>query len=540
MIHDEDYEYFIDSIKSLINDEKDSINIILRIKTKENDIKWINLILNILRKEVEGSTIISGYIYDVTENKLNEIALRESEKRFRETYNKLVESEERFRNLFEKSPIGISITDKNGKVLLANSELKNILGYTLEELQNMTWMEYTYPDDVQKDYELFIKLINREIDKYQIEKRFIKKDGSIVFTNLIASAIFDKDGNFLYEFALIEDITERKMLYTAIEENQKRFKLFFEKNPLGIIVVDENNMYIASNKVYQELLGYTEEELKNMDLKNLTYPEDYKIQNEMLKKIIKREIDSFELEKRYIRKDGNVIWAKLYVSAIFNEKDEVEYFVGMVKDITEEKRLRDELNESHEKLKKSLDNILTLTTKIIEMKDPYTAGHQKKVMLIATKIAEKLKLPLDKIESIRIASYVHDVGKIVVPFEILNKGGRLTESEMSIVKEHSKAGYEILKNIEFPYPIAEIVYQHHERLNGSGYPRGLKDGEIMLEARIVAVADVFEAMTSHRPYRPKYPKEEVLKELKEKSGILYDENVVNTLIDIVEKNELNW
>lgn len=173
------------------------------------------------------------------------------------------------------------------------------------------------------------------------------------------------------------------------------------------------------------------------------------------------------------------------------------------------------------------------------MKDPYTLGHQGRVAYLAKKIAKKLNLNEDIIEKIRLASFLHDIGKLTIPTEVLNKGGKLSENEYLLVKEHCKNGYEIIKRVEYLTPIAEIVLQHHERLDGSGYPLGLKDDEILLEARVIAVCDVFEAMTSHRPYRPAFSINDALKELKEKKGILYDPIVVDVLEELIINKEID-
>lgn len=186
-----------------------------------------------------------------------------------------------------------------------------------------------------------------------------------------------------------------------------------------------------------------------------------------------------------------------------------------------------ELKESEKKLKTSLLDSITALAAIVEMRDPYTAGHQRRVAQLAIAIARELRLPEEQVEGVHLAGVVHDVGKIRVPAEILSKPGRLTELEMAIIREHAQNGYEILKSIDFPWPIAQIVRQHHERQDGSGYPQGLRSEQIMLEARIVAVADVVEAMSSHRPYRPALGTDCALQEMERGRGTFYDAAVVD-------------
>jgi response regulator RpfG family c-di-GMP phosphodiesterase len=195
------------------------------------------------------------------------------------------------------------------------------------------------------------------------------------------------------------------------------------------------------------------------------------------------------------------------------------------------------LKESEAKLRASLFDSVSAIAATVEMRDPYTAGHQRRVAEIAKAIAGELGLPEQQIESIYLASVVHDVGKVRIPAEILSKPGALTELEFSLIKQHSQAGYDILKEVAFPWPISQFVLQHHERMDGSGYPLGLKGDAILLEARIISVADVIEAMASHRPYRAGQGIEAALEEIGGKRGTLYDQAIVDAALRLFrEKN----
>ena len=204
-----------------------------------------------------------------------------------------------------------------------------------------------------------------------------------------------------------------------------------------------------------------------------------------------------------------------------------------------EKKMLD-LEKSEKRLRKTMEDTIYTIGKIAETRDPYTAGHQKNVSQIATFIAQEIKLPQDKIEGIRIASLVHDIGKISLPAEILNKPTKLSETEYSLIKDHSQVGYDILKSIDFPWPIAQIVLQHHERLDGSGYPNKLKGDKILLEAKIIGVADVVEAMSSHRPYRPALGIDKALEEISQNKGILYDPEVVDVCLKLFKRKEFKF
>lgn len=193
---------------------------------------------------------------------------------------------------------------------------------------------------------------------------------------------------------------------------------------------------------------------------------------------------------------------------------------------------QEQLKESVTRLRKTMGGFIDAMNLTLETRDPYTAGHQKRVSDLSRTIATELNLPPDMIEGVRIAGIIHDLGKIYVPSEILNKPGRLLEIEFNLIKTHPEIAYNILKSIEFPWPIAEIIYQHHERLDGSGYPRGLKGDEIKLEASIISVADVVEAMASHRPYRPALGMEVALAEIEKNRGVHYPAEVVDVCLNL--------
>lgn len=193
--------------------------------------------------------------------------------------------------------------------------------------------------------------------------------------------------------------------------------------------------------------------------------------------------------------------------------------------------------ESHrttlENLRKALGAIIEAMARTVEMRDPYTAGHQRRVADLARAIASAMDLDQSTRDAIRMAASIHDIGKVAIPAEILSRPRRLTESEFSLVREHSRFGFDLLAPIDFPWPVAEIVLQHHERLDGSGYPDGLAGDAIRLEARILAVADVVEAISSHRPYRPALGMDAALEELTEHRETFYDPDVVDACIRVI-------
>ncbi len=229
----------------------------------------------------------------------------------------------------------------------------------------------------------------------------------------------------------------------------------------------------------------------------------------------------------------------LYVEEDHQHSQQEEEFLTAIADtlasIIVRKRAEEELRQSLQTMHLIFDGTVSALSAVSEQRDPYTAGHQQRVAQMACAIAKEIGLPEDKVEVIRIAAVLHDIGKISVPAEILARPGKLSNAEMTIIKCHSQSGYEILKTIPFGTPVADIVLQHHERLDGSGYPSGLCGENILLEARILSVADVAEAMVSHRPYRPALGIYQAIEELTRNKGIYYDPNVVNACLTILNE-----
>ncbi len=225
------------------------------------------------------------------------------------------------------------------------------------------------------------------------------------------------------------------------------------------------------------------------------------------------------------------------------EEELLEYVAKTIASILELKQAEKELRlceikrESYEKLRDALTKTIEAMALTVELRDPYTAGHQRRVTKLAQLIGKEIGLPQEKIDGLFLAASIHDIGKIYVPAEILSKPGKINNIEFELIKIHSQVGYDILKGIEFPWPIAKIVMQHHERIDGSGYPQGLLGNDILIESRIISIADVVEAMSSHRPYRPSLGINMALEEILKNKGRLYDPDVVDACVKVVKENK---
>ncbi len=314
--------------------------------------------------------------------------------------------------------------------------------------------------------------------------------------------------------------------------------------PSSIYAKDKNGRYIIANKhlanVYhsnpRDMVGKTD----------FDFVEDSIIGKEEAKQFMKHDQKVFQddrmvkiPEEKFTDQNGKVKWFTTTKVPLLSP-DGKELVLGVATDITDRKKMEDDLKESYRKMQQLLEETVNGLVSALEKRDPYTAGHQKRVSKLATAIATEMELPTETVNGIRIAALVHDIGKIYVPAEILSKPGRLTEVEFNLIKTHPKAGYDILSKINFPWPVAEIVYQHHERLNGTGYPRGLEGDDIILESRILNVADVMEAIASNRPYRPALGIESAIKEIETKKGIDFDEDISNVCIKLFRENKFQF
>ncbi len=245
------------------------------------------------------------------------------------------------------------------------------------------------------------------------------------------------------------------------------------------------------------------------------------------------------LEIGQLDAQGKIVVVEINSSPVIKD-DKVIALQGVLRDITVRKKAEEAARDSSLKLIKAMEDTLQAMAMIVEMRDPYTAGHQRRVSQLACVIAEEMLLLPDRITGLRLAGLIHDIGKVRVPAEILTNPNVLTEAEKAILKMHPTLGYEVLKTLDMPWPVAQIIFQHHERINGSGYPAGLTGDNILLEARILAVADVVEAISTHRPYRPAHSLNDALDEILKEKNNLYDGKVVDSCIKVCKHKNFSF
>ena len=338
------------------------------------------------------------------------------------------------------------------------------------------------------------------------------------------SSLDDDTSHALHESALgraIEDkITQLETANCELREGEVRYRQLFEANPHPMWVFDlETLAFLAVNDAAVEHYGWSRDEFLAMTLADIRPTEGIPALLEALATDNEKSI-RFVASSKHRKKDGTLI--DVEISSHVVDFDGRRARVASADDITERIRAEAEIKHYIEQIKTALMSTVKVVTTLSELRDPYTTGHEQRVADIAVAIGTELGLDDGQLEGLRVAGHLHDVGKITIPSEILSKPGKLSTLEYQMIQLHSQAGYDVLKGVEFPWPVAQIALQHHERMDGSGYPQGLKGEAILFEARVMAVADVVEAMSSHRPYRPGLGIENALAEIDLGSGSKYD------------------
>jgi response regulator RpfG family c-di-GMP phosphodiesterase len=310
---------------------------------------------------------------------------------------------------------------------------------------------------------------------------------------------------------LVKEVEQRKETEKALHMSEINFRNMIYRNADGILILDDNSIVKFMNPAAESIFGTKAEHFVGQTFEHLIIPEK------------PTELD-------ITIGDGKSMIAEMRVMETEWEGQNV--YVASLRDITDRKQMQQRLQLGLDNLKNVMDGTIRAMALAVEMRDPYTSGHQHRVAELGQAIAEEINLSAESIEGVYMAASIHDIGKISLPAEILSKPIKLTEIELKMIQAHSKVGYDILKGIDFPWPIAQTVLQHHERIDGSGYPHGLGENEILIEARIVGVCDVVETMASHRPYRPAMGLDKALGEISGNKGKLYDEQAVNACLKL--------
>jgi PAS domain S-box-containing protein len=460
---------------------------------------------------------ITGFIEvveDITERKQTEAALRQSE--------------ERFRLVFEKAPIGIMHYDQTSTITDCNAKFAEIIGAPKEKFIGFNMIRQLQDDQMQK---AVAAALDGQVGYYEGDYLSVTA-GKLTPVRAIYQPILSPEGVISGGITIFEDITERRQAESELKLKEK----LLDSASDSIFLYDLEGNFLYVNEAAYITRWYGKEELLSLGAWALGTPEATAYRDDILKELWANGELIFESQHR--RKDGSVMPVEIYARILVVEDREL--ILSVARDITERKQAETQVRQGLDRFHQALKGTVAALANTVEIKDPYTAGHQRRVAQLSCAMARDLGWLPDRVEGLQVLCFLHDLGKIAVPAEILNKPGKISPTEFSLIKVHPQVGYDILKDISFPWPVALGVLQHHERLDGSGYPSGLTKGEITPEAKILAVADVVEAMATHRPYRPARGIDQALEEIIRNRGKLYDPDAVDVCVRLFTEKDFRF
>ena len=413
------------------------------------------------------------------------------------------------------------------KFFSVNSAFYRMLGYSTR--QDFIKEKFSGLFFNPKDKDIFFDLLRRNKNVRFFETTFRKRNGKPIWVAVTAACLFSKNKAICLD-GIIQDISSQKKLQHRLSIERDFLKILLDNIPDAVYFKDRNNRIIKVNKFYCQGAGLTESEIiGKTDFDFFPYEQAKKMFDDDNHVLVTGKPIIGKIEKTLLP-SGN--WNQVITTKIpmHDYNGRIIGTMGITRDITafanlEEQRLS------------MLINALEVLGRALEMRDPYTFSHTRHVAGIAEEIARVLGWDEERRLGIKLAGELHDLGKISIPLDILNKPGKLRDLEYNLIREHTRNCYDLIKGIEFPFPLAEIIYQHHERLDGSGYPRRLKGSQILLESRILAVSDVLEAMTHHRPYRAALGLKKACEELESNKGVKYDPQIVDIVFELIQKND---
>lgn len=474
------------------------------------------------------------------------------------------------------------VISTDGKVLYLNNAAQNLTALSLEEALN-------------KNISKVLDLKNRDGSPFKLDS--IMKDAVAGNGSHASGVLFDSEDGIEHVIEIraepadnknsgssdlllsLKDLSRERSNDELLVKSERHFRMLIENISDLISIISTDGFILFVSPSVKWLLGYGTDELIGERSSRLIHEEDFKVILEKYKNEWMSGSDLIRHECRLLHKNGGWRDFESVGTKIFNEKGNLSSIVLNSRDITERRLAEDEIkkyrfhleelvNERTEKLedanrrlqdeilmrqksdeelkksllqlKKTLNGTVQAIAMTVEARDLYTAGHQRRVAQLSEAIAREMGLDNDRVQSIQMAGVIHDLGKIYIPSEILTRPGKLTNEEFNLIKIHPTVGYNILSTIEFPWPIDKIVYQHHERMDGSGYPRGLSGKDILMESRIIAVADVVEAMTNHRPYRASLGLDVALKEISDNSGSLFDRDAADACTSLFRSRKFSF
>ena len=425
--------------------------------------------------------------------------------------------------VLQQSVVGIYVIE-NGKFTHVSPRMAEIFGYLPGELAGMTVQELVAGPDRALVSENLRRRGAGEARSLRYEFRGLRKDGSVIDV-LVQGSVAEIDGRRAI-VGVIEDISASKMNLSALSDSESRFRAVLEQSVAAIYVIQDQRIVYVNPRM-REIFGYGADEAFDPDpLAHVQNGDRLKVIEQMRPRLASERKAAYSINA--MRRDGTpFVFGVNATVAVYEGRPAI---IAVAQDITERVRAESESKRHVERVEQAMRSTIEVVSRIGELRDPYTHGHERRVGELAAAIATEMGLGADAVEGVRVAGYLHDIGKIGVPAELLAKPTRLSPAEFELIKGHAQQGYDILKDVDFPWPVAQIALQHHERLDGTGYPQGLTRDAILPEARVMSVADVVEAMASHRPYRPGLGTDKALAEIERGRGTAYDPVVADACL----------
>lgn len=563
-LHPEERDQIIDIMKSFMEGDSDTFDAEFRLRHKNGAYRWILSRGMIQRDQNRKAIKLIGCHVDVTDLKEFEDALILNERRFRS----LAESSQDVITLFSKDYKFEYVNE--AAVRLTGLELSKIIGKRPEEI----FIEKKLIENLNDDLERVI-LTEKPVNRIGFWPTKNANNGeSKLMLDWRLTPVRNPAGQVEWILGIARDITNLLETEAALKKSEEKFRRIFETSGVGISLTDLSGNFISGNPAILKMLGYTQSEYAKLNIRDVTFKEDVTMNVQMIEEYKSGLRESFSLEKRMVRKNGQVFWANLISTLVRDEFGKPLFTIGMMEDITSRKvaeekeiiaqqELQDLLTKSDQsrqvllsliedqkiaekKLKQlttdliiAYDSTLEGWSHALELKEQETAGHSRRVVELTLNIAKKLGVTGDDLVQIERGALLHDIGKMGIPDSILLKPGPLTEEEWVIMRMHPVYANNLLAKIDFLKPALDIPYSHHERWDGSGYPQGLAGKEIPLAARIFAVVDIWDALSSDRPYRKAWKREDILTYIRDISGTQLDPEIVDIFLNEIEGTEQN-
>lgn len=437
-----------------------------------------------------------------------------------------------FEKLFDKSPEGVVIQGLDGTVHKANRAFCTMFGYSHDEImgRNLDTLVGCDPDIITEASSFTGKALMGE--EFSFESVRQRKDGSRFNVLAFGFPIFSGD-NVVAIYGMYRDISDRVVAQEALRQSEERYRAIIQQQRELIVRYSPDWIINFANEAYCKYYGTTAEKVVGTSM-TVHIPRKYREKAIQHLRNLSLENPTDIVEEETVLPSGEVRWQQWVDTALTDQRGNIVEFQSVGRDITDRKVMEESLRLSGEKLERALNDTVKVLAGTMRIRDVYTAEHQENVARLVKAMGEEMGFSEDRTRGLWVAGMIHDIGKLYIPGEILNKPTSLTTLEYEIVKRHAEVGAETLNDVSFPWPIEHIIAQHHERLDGSGYPRGLRSGQIIEDAKILSVADVVEAMCSHRPFRPAHSLETALETIQEGSGRLFDERAVESCLRVFE------